>query len=124
MLTMIFYFISMQAIDNEKFELSINKFLKMQATFKKKVEDAGWILDIDVGNEEWFKTHMDFFKNYGRDVELLFSYVKVCHGRRLYGKSNEIRKQINIIDLNKGYEQFNKNKSGNDKHPALIGLYV
>ena len=62
---------------------------------------------------------------YDLNVELLFSYVKVCHGRRLYGKSNELRKQINIEDMNNGYKQFLKNKSNeNDKNSEIMGLYV
>jgi len=108
-----------------RFYLDKYNFSELKEIFLKKINENNWTIQIEESELlKWFKEKYKDFINYGRDVELLFSYVKVCHGRRLYGKSNEIRKQINIIDLNKGYEQFNKNKSGNDKHPALIGLYV
>ena len=37
-------------------------------------------------------------------MELLFSYTKIAHGRRIYGKDVSLRKQITQADLEKGYD--------------------
>ena len=99
---------------------------ELKEIFLKKVNENNWNISIhDEDLLNWFKEKYKTFQYYGRDVELLFSYIKVCHGRRLYGKSSELRKFINMDDINKGYELFLKNKSTeNDKYPEIMGLYV
>jgi hypothetical protein len=100
-------------------------FKELYQIFLKKVQENNWKLDE---NEEkriqWFKKHYKSFKHYGRDVEQLFSYIKICHGRRIYGKKIE-KKLISMEDMNKGFEQFTKHSSlHEDEKPQLIGLYV
>ena len=109
-----------------RFYLDKYDYDELKEIFLKKIKENNWALDIEE-NELllWFKEKYKNFQYYGRDVELLFSYIKVCHGRRLYGKSNDLRKRINIDDINNGYKQFLKNKSNeNDKKPEIMGLYV
>lgn len=109
-----------------RFYLDKYDYDELKEIFLKKIKENNWALDIE-DNELllWFKEKYKNFQYYGRDVELLFSYIKVCHGRRLYGKSNDLRKRINIDDINNGYKQFIKNKSNeNDKRPEIMGLYV
>ena len=109
-----------------RFYLDKYDYDELKEIFLKKIKENNWALDIE-DNELllWFKEKYKNFQYYGRDVELLFSYIKVCHGRRLYGKSNDLRKRINIDDINNGYKQFLKNKSNeNDKKPEIMGLYV
>ena len=43
-------------------------------------------------------------------MELLFTYTKIAHGRRIYGKDKELRKKISLPDINNGYEIFLKNR--------------
>jgi SpoVK/Ycf46/Vps4 family AAA+-type ATPase len=77
--------------------------------FVKKVTDNDWIInnDIPIG---WFEKRKDKFANYGRDMEVLFTYTKIAHGRRIYGKSADLRKKISIEDVDKGYKTFLENK--------------
>ena len=109
-----------------RFYLDKYEYGELKEIFLKKIKENNWALDIE--EKElllWFKEKYKHFQYYGRDVELLFSYIKVCHGRRLYGKSNDLRKRINIDDMNNGYTQFLKNKSNeNNKKPEIMGLYV
>jgi hypothetical protein len=56
-------------------------------------------------------------------MELLFSHIKICHSRRIYGKNNIIRKLITIEDMDNGYKNFIDNKKTNKKN-ILYGLYV
>ena len=88
---------------------------QLSLIFKKKVEDAKWVLEEDVANTDWFEKHKDSFKNYGRDVENLFSKCKICHFRRIFGKK-ETQHSISHQDLERGFEKYkNFNKHGNNK---------
>ena len=109
-----------------RFNLDKYNHSELKAIFLKKVNENNWNISVeDNVLLSWFKGKHKQFKYYGRDIELLFSYIKVCHGRRLYGKSNDLRKQINMEDINKGYEQFINNKPEKEEiSPELIGLYV
>lgn len=92
--------------------------------FKKKVADQEWQFETDEQvKERWFTDRKDNFKSFGRDMELLFTYTKISHGRRIYGKDKECRKKISLDDMNKAYEVFLKNK--NIKKPKIVfGLYT
>ena len=108
-----------------RFYLEKYDFKELYQIFLKKVQENNWKLDE---NEEkriqWFKKQYKSFKHYGRDVEQLFSYIKICHGRRIYGKKIE-KKLISMEDMDKGFEQFTKHSSlHEDEKPQLIGLYV
>ena len=109
-----------------RFYLDKYTYLELIAIFKKKVNDSNWILDVlDKEITIWFKTKQDSFKYYGRDIEQLFSYTKMSHSRRIFGKSTEFRKRITLEDLDCGYAKFNKNSTPIDKiNPQLMGLYV
>ena len=108
-----------------RFHLDKYNHSELKEIFIKKINENNWTLNIE---EEillsWFKKNYKDFKHYGRDIELLFSYVKVSHGRRLYGKSKDCRKHINIKDLENGYVQFIKNKNEEEINPGIFGLYV
>ena len=92
--------------------------------FKKKVIDQEWQFENEAElKEKWFIDKKDNFKSFGRDMELLFTYSKISHGRRIYGKDKEFRKKISLDDLNNGYETFLKNKKLK-KEKVIFGLYV
>jgi len=108
-----------------RFHLDKYNHSELKEIFIKKINENNWILNIEESELlNWFKTNYKNFKHYGRDVELLFSYVKVCHGRRLYGKAKEYRKHINLKDLENGFVQFLKNKNEEEINPEIFGLYV
>jgi len=98
---------------------------EMMQIFKKKIKESGWDLDSeDMIKVKWFEDKKDEFKFFGRDMELLFSHIKVCHSRRIYGKSDIIRKLITIEDMDNGYKKFLDNKKKTNKNNVLYGLYV
>ena len=104
-----------------RFNITVYSSKELMYIFQKKVQDNGWKIDLDL--VKWFDQRMPQFKHYGRDMELLFSYTKIAHGRRIYGKSPELRKQITIEDLDAGYATFIANSS---KKTSTVpyGLYV
>jgi len=88
--------------------------------FIKKVKENAWTIEdyskIDVS---WFKKNMVYFKFFGRDMELLFSHMKVCHSRRIYGKNDITRKLITLEDMDNGYKKFLDNKKKTNKSNVL-----
>ena len=93
--------------------------------FVKKITESGW--SIDIGNEvlrKWFTKNYKQFVHYGRDMEQLFTYVKIFHGRRIYGKDKNLRKKITVWDLTSAFENFEKNKKKGDTPYYLQNIYV
>jgi hypothetical protein len=94
-----------------RFKIDDYKPKELMEIFKKKVKDTDWVFDNESDvKEKWFDEKKMSFKNYGRDMEILFSYVKIAHSRRIYGKDISLRKRVSAKDLNVGYEIFIKNK--------------
>jgi SpoVK/Ycf46/Vps4 family AAA+-type ATPase len=55
--------------------------------YEKKVKEQGWKLDMEISKlEKFIKDNMDHFKYYGRDMESLFTYGKIAHARKQFGK--------------------------------------
>ena len=96
--------------------------------FKKKVNEIGWTLHKKI-TDEWFKSKMDYFKFYGRDIETLLAKTKIAHGRRVFCLNKEEKTIITLKDLNNGYKKFldnnevkeRKNKTNKD---VLRDMYL
>lgn len=98
---------------------------EMNLIFKKMTleQEWGFVDDLEI-TDRWFEGKKDTFKNYGRDMELLLTYTKIAHGRRVYGKDKELRKKISLDDINKGYQTFIKNRKEKPPAPFMHGIYV
>lgn len=99
--------------------------------FLKKVKDSGWTVDENSKiNAVWFEKNMIYFKFFGRDIETMFSKIKIAHGRRIFCKPESDRKKINFVDLEKGFEMFLKNddvknrKDSESMNKMLMSIYV
>jgi SpoVK/Ycf46/Vps4 family AAA+-type ATPase len=102
--------------------------------FAKKVLENGWCFSEEYVEEKektqitWFKKNKEHFPNYGRDMELLFSYVKIGHAQRIFGKDSIYRKKLTREDLEKGLELFLENKassnSGSESRGLPMGMYI
>jgi hypothetical protein len=120
------FFKANQGLDSRfiwRFELDGYSPKELMRIFILKVENNGW--EILVGNklENWFVLNKDTFKHYGRDMELLFSYTKISHGRRIYGKDVILRKKITMKDLENGFKVFQKHNS-KIKEVIPYGMYI
>lgn len=59
----------------------------------KKIKDIGWEIDENNKiNNEWFKNKMNYFTNYGRDMEILLLKTKIVHSKRVFGKPELLKK--------------------------------
>ena len=99
--------------------------------FLKKVKESGWSIEENSKiNAEWFEKNMVYFKFFGRDIETLFSKLKIAHGRRIFCKPETDRKKITFADLEKGFEMFLKNddvknrKESESINKMLMSIYV
>jgi hypothetical protein len=112
----------------------INKYepKELMEIFTKKVLEYEWTFSEEYLQETntvriaWFKDNKDHFLNYGRDMELLFSYVKIAHAQRIFGKDPDLRKKITREDLEKGLELFLENKltTCSKKDMTPMGMYI
>jgi len=92
--------------------------------FHKKIVENEWTTTMSKGElAAWFQKHRDQFRNFGRDMELLFTYSKIAHGRRIYGKSADLRKQLDPKDIEAGYATFLANSKKTESR-EIMGLYV
>jgi len=97
---------------------------ELMQIFKQKVELTEWqFVDDNVLSEKWFHINKEHLKSYGRDVEILLTYVKICHSRRIYGKHKDIRKKITKNDMDLGLALMLVNKETKD-NLFISSLYV
>jgi SpoVK/Ycf46/Vps4 family AAA+-type ATPase len=98
---------------------------EMMKIFKKKVAENEWSFeDEDKITEKWFIEKKNDFTSFGRDMELLLSYTKISHGRRIYGKDIEVRKKISLEDMNKGFEMMLANKTKKPDNTIMHTLFI
>lgn len=98
---------------------------ELKLIFMKMITEQEWSYVADLGAlDKWFEDKKDDFKNYGRDVELLVTYTKIAHGRRVYGKDVSLRKKITIEDINAGYRTYTKNKKKKPEPTFMHTIYV
>lgn len=98
-----------------RFKTEDYKPTELMLIFKKKVEDSGWSTHENALSEEWFKEKMDNFKYYGRDMETLFSKVKISHSRRVFCKPKDGKTIITKKDMDSGFKKYLENGRENDK---------
>ena len=98
---------------------------ELMRIFEKKIDDNGWQLNIDKPIlRAWFMRNHKKFVHYGRDMEQLFTYAKIHHSRRIYGKPTELRKKITIDDLTCAFDVFETNKKKEAVPDYLQNIYV
>ena len=72
---------------------------------------------------------MIYFKYFGRDVEILFSKIKIAHSRRVFCLDANEKTKIIMDDLSKGFELYLqndeiKNRKEQDYRNSTLNLYV
>jgi hypothetical protein len=92
---------------------------EMAQIFKKLVSESEWTVPADL-TDKWFEQKKGDFPHYGRSMEILFSYIKIAHARRVYGKPKDQRKILTLEDMNNGYQTFLKHKKPEDKTKKIF----
>ena len=114
-----------------RFNIEYYKPHELMCIFEKKMLESGWeYIDgfmTEKKKEEWFSKHKSLFTHYGRDMELLFSYVKISHAQRMFGKDISLLRKITEEDLEDGFQLFSQNKNNQHKKNSYsppYGMYV
>ena len=98
---------------------------ELKLIFVKMINEQEWSYVDDLGLlDKWFDDKKDDFKNYGRDIELLLTYVKIAHGRRIYGKDIDLKKKITMDDLKTGHQTYLSNKKLKPVPNFMHTIYV
>ena len=84
---------------------------ELMQIFDKKVKEIGWTAHEKYLEDSNFKGNVENFTSYGRDMEILLSKVKICHGRRVFTLPAEEKTKISVEDVNKGLLMFLKHKN-------------
>lgn len=98
-----------------KFRINVDKYdaSDLRLIYLKKVKDDGW--EIWENNDEkqvpldFFTKNREMFKYNGGDMENLWHLTKIAHARRIFGKSNDLKKKINKEDIQKAFEIYLNN---------------
>lgn len=80
---------------------------EMKQIFYKKVEENKWSIN-DI-SDSWFDKNMPYFKYFGRDMETLFSKIKIYHSRRVFCLDDSEKRMITLEDMNGGMSKYLEN---------------
>jgi hypothetical protein len=92
--------------------------------FIKKINDSKWNFNKNNIKDIWFEKNKEFFKYYGRDMETLFSKVKIAHSKRVFCLDDKYKKIINMQDLEEGFKKFKSNLKENNNNEIIFGMYT
>ena len=90
--------------------------------FNKKIKEINWKLDHSI-NIDFFKENIKNLVNFGRDIELLISKTKICHGRRVFGLDENLKTIITKEDLQNGMKLFKKHTNQQTNTNFMSHLY-
>lgn len=102
------FFIYNQGLDSRftwRYKLEKYNEDELFLILEKKIKDNGWTFQETI-NKSWFQNKLVYFPSSGRDIESLFTKIKIAHSRRIFGKINVEKKEISKEDLEKGFEFF------------------
>jgi hypothetical protein len=97
-------------------EILITKVLRMKWSISDEVKE--WLT-----NTNFLEDKVEYFPNFGGDIETLLLNIKISHGRRVFGKNNNIHKNITIEDIEEGYKRFIDTRK-KEKEIVPFGFYT
>jgi len=123
------FFAYNQGLDSRftwRFKTDEYKAEDLKNIFIKKVLEMDWkVVNLEIS---WFERNMDYFKFYGRDIEILLSKIKIVHSKRVFCKENCEKKCINMDDMNNGLKLFLENEEVKSRKynpsKALASMYI
>jgi SpoVK/Ycf46/Vps4 family AAA+-type ATPase len=111
-----------------RFKTDDYTYKELRQIFLKKIYDAKWsVYDDDFEShvpESWFRENMKYFKYYGRDMETLFSKVKIAHSRRVFCLDADKKKKITQADLERGFKMYLENDEVKKRKDGGIPEYA
>ena len=106
-----------------RFDIEPYKVHELFQIFQHLSSVRKWTLE-DAINVNWFETKYKHFLDNGRSMEQLFSYSKIAHAQRIYGKDPILRKTLNLDDLEMGYKLYEEYGHTKKDNNIYLGLYT
>lgn len=99
--------------------------VELRKIFEKIIKDNHWTFDeTDAVKDEWFKSRCNYFKYFGRDIEVFFTKTKIAHGRRVFYLTESDRRKLIMKDLDAGFELFTATEDVKSRGQTLSGPAV
>jgi len=117
------FFAYNQGLDSRftwRFKTDDYKEGELNLILQKKVDEANWKIKEQL-KDNWFKTKMEYFKYYGRDMETLFAKTKIAHSRRVFCLPAKDKKLLIKRDFDKGFELFLSNDEVKSRKDDIMG---
>lgn len=83
---------------------------ELRLILEKKIGDAKWSAERKALTDEWFIKNKVYFQFYGRDMETLFSKIKIAHSRRVFCLPEDKKTVVTLKDVESGMEMFLQNE--------------
>ena len=101
----------------------------LRKIFEKTVRDNNWtFVEPTSTKDAWFKEHYDYFKYFGRDIEVFFTKTKIAHSRRIFCRPENEKRVLTMKDLETGFALFSQNADvknrGNGFGASASTLYL
>ena len=101
----------------------------LRKIFEKTVRDNNWtFVEPTSTKDAWFKEHYDYFKYFGRDIEVFFTKTKIAHSRRIFCRPENEKRVLTMKDLETGFALFSQNDDvknrGNGFSATASTLYL
>ena len=97
-----------------KFQIDDYSASDLRLIFEKKVSDCKWSVK-DPLLDAWFEKNKSLFPYYGRDMETLFSKVKIAHSKRVFCLPHDEKTKLTTHDMEKGLDLYKSMNSTNKK---------
>jgi len=106
-----------------KFDIEPYDVNELYCIYKHIGETRKWALANEI-TVNWFDDKKPHFQDNGRSMEQLFSYSKIAHAQRIYGKDPQLRKTMTIVDMEKGFELYQEYGHSKKENNIYLGLYT
>jgi SpoVK/Ycf46/Vps4 family AAA+-type ATPase len=98
---------------------------ELRLIFEKMVNDSNWSLKEPI-SDEWFDKNKELFQCYGRDMETLFSKIKIVHSKRVFCLPKDEKTKISHQDMEDGlsvYKKMSETENHRKEKERLSQLY-
>ena len=106
-----------------KFDIDPYETKELFQIFVYLATSRKWVVDKNI-THKWFETNKQHFKDNGRSMEQLYSYSKISHAQRIYGKDKSFRKCLSCDDLEEGLSLYKKYGNSSKTENISMSLYI
>ena len=89
--------------------------------FERKVQFEEWNLSAKQEDiVDFFEKNMELFPAFGGDVEVLFTFCKTTHSRRVFGSEESKKRKLTFEDIEMASKKMKNKNQEKDKPPSSL----